>query len=57
MPRKKGTGVYETNVNVMLTKVVRDTLEQEALRLGASVSTIVRMAIVSYFEKRNLNNG
>jgi len=57
MARKKGSGIYDTNVNVMLTKEMRDKVEQEAERLQAAVSTVVRLAIVSYFEKRNLNNG
>jgi len=55
MARKKGSGIYDTNVNVMLTKEMRDKVEQEAERLQAAVSTVVRLALLSYFEKGNSN--
>jgi hypothetical protein len=55
MARKKGSGIYDTNVNVMLTKEMRDKVEQEAERLQAAVSTVVRLAILSYFEKGKNN--
>ena len=51
MARKKGSGRYEVHINVLLTQEVRDLLEKEAVRLGASVSTVVRMALLSYFEE------
>ena len=51
MARKKGSGRYEVHINVLLTQEVRDLLEKEAVRLGASVSTVVRMALFSYFEE------
>lgn len=55
MARKKGSGIYDTNVNVMLTKEMRDKVEQEAERLQAAVSTVVRLALLSYFEKGKNN--
>ena len=52
MARKKGSGRYEIHINVMLTQEMRDLVEQEAQRLSASASTVVRLALLSYFEGR-----
>lgn len=51
MARQKGSGRYEVHINVMLTQEMRERVEQEAQRLSASVSTIVRLALLSYFEE------
>lgn len=56
MARKKGSKMFGPNVNVMVTQDMREMLEKESLRIGASVSTIVRMAVLSYFDNEIRSN-
>ena len=55
MARKKGSGIYGSNINVMLTLPMHNQVEMEARRLDASVSTVVRLALLSYFENKKGN--
>lgn len=55
MAKKKKTNTFGTSVNVRVSQTLHDKIFEEAERTASSMGTVVRQAVLSYFEKRNEN--
>lgn len=55
MPRKKGSNIYDTSVNVRISQELHDRIVEEARRTEASIGTVVRKAVLEYFERGKIN--